>query len=49
MDRERWDRIQALFQEALERLTSERRAFVESRCTEDPELAHEVLAMLARI
>jgi serine/threonine-protein kinase len=47
MDRERWDRIQALFHEALVLPAGERRAFVESRCADDPAVAAETLAMLA--
>ena len=47
MDRERWDRIQALFHEALEHPAPDRRALVEARCAGDPGLAAEVLALLA--
>lgn len=46
MDSARWDRVQALFHEALG-LPEERRAtFLESACTGDPGLRTEVLALL---
>ncbi|MFN8647932.1 MAG: serine/threonine-protein kinase [Gemmatimonadales bacterium] len=46
MRQERWDRIAALFAEALERPAAERGRYLEASCPE-PELRREVLAMLA--
>jgi len=44
---ERWERIQAVFHEALERPPTERREFVLSRTGGDADLANEVLALVA--
>ncbi|MEO8139578.1 MAG: serine/threonine-protein kinase [Gemmatimonadota bacterium] len=46
MNRARWDRLQALFQEALELSPDERRTFVEQEAGADPELIADVLGML---
>jgi len=46
MDSKRWERIQQVFHEALEQPEDRRRAFVESACADDPDLAGEVLALL---
>lgn len=47
MDRERWRRVAALFDEAVERAPSERRAFVERASGGDRELRLEVERLLA--
>jgi serine/threonine-protein kinase len=47
MDPRRWERIQHLFHDALERPAERRQAFVHDACKDDPELAEEVLALLA--
>ena len=47
MSDERWERIKALFQAALEQPSDEREAFVQRASEGDEELAAEVLAMLA--
>jgi serine/threonine-protein kinase len=47
MNPERWERIQAVFHEALERPPAERRQFVLSSAGGDAELANEVLALVA--
>ena len=47
MDVERWRRLDALFQGALDRRKSERRAFLDEHCADDPGLRKEVEAMLA--
>ena len=47
MDAERWQRIQDVFHEALERPPGERRRFVEAACGTELALATEVLALLA--
>jgi non-specific serine/threonine protein kinase/serine/threonine-protein kinase len=41
-----WDRVDALFQEALARPAGERSAFVRERCGDDPELLTEVESLL---
>ena len=46
-DADRWQRIQALFEAALEVPAGEQRAFVAARCEGDAELALEVLGLLA--
>ncbi len=46
MDGARWERIQALFHEAVDLEQAERQAFLESRCADDRELISEVLALL---
>jgi serine/threonine-protein kinase len=46
MDRDRWDRIQALFHEAAGRPEAAWREFLADRCGEDTALAAEVLALL---
>ena len=47
MDTKTWDRIEALFFDALERPAAERPAFLDVACADDPALRHEVEAMLA--
>jgi predicted ATPase/Tfp pilus assembly protein PilF len=44
---ERWDRVQQLVEDALNRPEPARRAFVESACPGDAELRDEVLSLLA--
>jgi serine/threonine-protein kinase len=44
---ERWERIQAVFHEALERPPTKRREFVLSCAGDDADLANEVLALVA--
>jgi hypothetical protein len=44
---QRWQRIKALFQEAVERPPAERTAFVASAAGNDDELRREVEALLA--
>lgn len=46
MDSARWEQIQALFHDALDRPENERRTFLELACGNDAELMAEVLAML---
>jgi serine/threonine-protein kinase len=46
MDNSRWDRLQALFHEALGRPESERRAFAETACGGDSDMLSELLNML---
>lgn len=48
MDRERWQRIDSLFHEAAERPASERGAFLDAACGDDPDLRREVEELLAR-
>ncbi len=45
-DPARWDRIEELFREALERPEADRLAFLDAQSGEDPELLAEVLALL---
>ena len=47
MDPGRWERIQDIFDRAVERPAAERAAFVEREAGEDPLLAREVLSLLA--
>jgi len=46
VNRARWDRVQALFHEALERPAIDRPRFVEQEAGPDPELIADVLGML---
>ena len=46
MDGVRWERIQAVFNEATEKPASERRPFLEAACGDDPDLLAEVLDLL---
>ena len=46
MDSTRWQKVQAVFHEAASLAPTEQRAFVESRCEGDPDLATEVLALI---
>ncbi len=46
MQLEQWERLQSLFHEALQLPREQRRAFVESACGDDRELAAELLVML---
>ena len=48
MDRERWQRIQAVFHDAVALPQSEQLVFLKNTCGEDGELRSEVLAMLAQ-
>ncbi len=47
MNRARWERVQALFHEALERAPEDRGPFVEQEAGPDPELIADVMGMLA--
>jgi Tol biopolymer transport system component len=47
MDPERWERIEALIDEALDLPSAERPAFLERACPDDPALRAEVLEILA--
>ncbi len=47
MDRERWARIEGVFNDALDRPASERAAFLDQACAGDPELRASVDALLA--
>lgn len=47
MNRERWERIQALFHEAADLPPDRQRTLLEARCPDDPGLVAEVLSMLA--
>ena len=47
LDRERWKRVEELFQEALERKPADHRAFLEAECGDDDELKAEVESLLA--
>ena len=47
MSVDRWDRLQPLFEEAIELAPSERDAFIRTACPEDPELANALEALLA--
>ena len=42
----RWEEVDRLFDAALDRPTTERRSFVESECSDDPELLASVLRLL---
>jgi serine/threonine-protein kinase len=46
MDAARWERVQQLFHDALDRQAGERRAFVSDACADDEELEQEVLSLL---
>ncbi len=46
-DVDRWGRLKAVFQGALDRPAAERRAWVDSQAPDDPALAREVIALLA--
>jgi len=46
MDSARWQKIQTLFHEALERPETDRRAFLDARCKDEPGLAGDVLILL---
>ncbi|MEO1084431.1 MAG: serine/threonine-protein kinase, partial [Acidobacteriota bacterium] len=46
MDAERWRRLDALFQNALDRAPAERPAYLAEQCADDPTLRDEVEAML---
>lgn len=47
MDRDRWERLNALFHQALERDPADRDAFLGEACVGDPALAAEVQALVA--
>ena len=47
MDRERWLRIDALFEAALDQPPGERKSFLQAHCPDDVALRHEVEALLA--
>ena len=47
MNAARWERMQALFHEALDRPAAQRSAFLEAACKDDAELAADVRALLA--
>lgn len=47
MNTERWQRIETIFNEALDRPADERAAFVRARCEDDDALYAEVMALLA--
>jgi serine/threonine-protein kinase len=47
MDAARWDRLQALFHDAVDRPPAEREAFLRDACAGDPVLAQEVLDAIA--
>jgi serine/threonine-protein kinase len=47
MNAARWTRIQTLFEAALEREPTERDAFLETACADDPDLLAEVRSLLA--
>jgi serine/threonine-protein kinase len=47
MDATRWERLQALFHQAVDRPAPERVAFLRQACADDPALADEVLAAVA--
>ncbi|PKL93723.1 MAG: hypothetical protein CVV20_02195, partial [Gemmatimonadetes bacterium HGW-Gemmatimonadetes-1] len=46
-DSRRWERLSKLFEEALDQPTAERAAWLDSACTDDPELRSEVSRMLS--
>ena len=46
MDSERWERIQVLFHDAADLPVSERSAYLEAQCADDPSLIAEVLDLL---
>ena len=47
MEQARWQRIEALFDQAMELPDGERRGFVERECGGDEELRREVVELLA--
>jgi serine/threonine-protein kinase len=47
MDAARWERLQALFHETVDRSPAERAAFLREACPDDPDLVDEVLAAVA--
>ena len=47
MDAARWARVQTLFHDAADVAPSDRRAFLEARCADDPSLVDDALALLA--
>jgi eukaryotic-like serine/threonine-protein kinase len=47
MDARRWDRLQALFHQTVDRRPAERLAFLREACPDDPALVEEVLAAVA--
>lgn len=47
MDPERWRQVKQLFQEALERPSEARAAFLDEACSDDPELRAELESLLA--
>ncbi|HLU24611.1 MAG TPA: serine/threonine-protein kinase [Longimicrobiales bacterium] len=46
MDAVRWERVQSLFHAALDHPETERRAFLEAACADDPDILLEVLELL---
>ena len=44
---ERWQQIESLFQQALERDPAERNAWLREACQDDSDLRREVLSLLA--
>ena len=46
MDRARWERLQALFHTALALPGADRAGYLETECASDPELLHEIRALL---
>ena len=46
MDAARWQRIERLFDQAMERADGERTGFLDEACADDPEVRREVAAML---
>ena len=47
MDAARWERLQALFHDVVDRTPAERLAFLRGACADDPALIDEVLAAVA--
>ena len=47
MDRERWDRLQSLFEGAVALQSFEREAYLDSHCSDDPELRSQVASLIA--
>lgn len=46
MNKERWRRIESLFEDAVELVPERRDSFLDDQCAEDPELREEVRALL---
>src|SRR5512143_1621554 len=44
---DRWNRLETVFGQALELPADERKAFVERSCSDEPDLGHEILELLA--